>query len=153
MRRCRMRSMWHSMRGALAEWRWEKRRPRNCRNATPFANIEMNSWPRPEWKRPCSSATAKARFVIELCPTKNCVPVFKGNDVSRSIQFPRDNKKYCRVARAYADGGVVHLVADPFHSTVGNFNRPECGPGAIHVGGSRSRPWRSGFRSDVRRNL
>src|SRR2546421_1566453 len=103
------------MRGALGGWRWEKTRARHCRSATRFGNIGMSSWPRVELKRPYSSAIARARFVIELWPTKNCVPIFKGSDVSRATRFPRDNEKRCRVVGACPDGGVVHLVADPFH--------------------------------------
>src|SRR6266849_6142408 len=120
MRRCRMRSMWRSMRGALAEWRWEKMRPRNCRNATRFGNIEMSSWPTLEWKRPCWSATGKALFVIELWQTKKCGRLFKSNDVSRAIRLWRGNEEHCRVVGTFADGRVVRLVANPFHPAAGD---------------------------------
>src|SRR5438876_7917876 len=153
MRRFLMPSMWHAMLGALAGWRWEKTRARNCRNATPFGNIEMSSWPTVELKRPFSSATARARFDIELWRTKNCVPVFKGSDVSRAIRLWRGNEEHCRVVGTFADGRVVRLVASPFHSTAGNLVASHCGAGAVHAGCSRPWPRRPGFRSDVRRDL
>src|SRR4029077_2859833 len=153
MRRCRMRSMWRSMHGALAEWQWEKMRPRNCRNATRLGNIEMSSWPTLEWKRPCWSATGKALFVIELWQTKKCGRLFKSNDVSRAIRLWRGNEEYCRVVGTFADGRVVRLVASPFHSPAGNFVAANCRAGTIHPGCSRSGPRRPGFRSNVRRDL
>src|SRR5256885_14704168 len=131
MRRCRMPSMWHSMLGALAGWRWEKTRARNCRNATPFGNIEMSSWPTVELKRPFSSATARARFDIELWRTKNCVPVFKGSDVSRAIRLWRGNEEHLRVVGAFADGGVVRLVASAFPPPGGHLRACGCGRGAV----------------------
>src|SRR5207237_1510489 len=112
----RMRSMWHWMRGALAGWRLAKMRRRSCPILPLSENIGTSNLRLVELKRPCSSATARARLVIELWRTKNCIPVFKGNDVSRAIRFRRDNQKRCRVVGAFIDGGVVYLVASAFHT-------------------------------------
>jgi len=104
-------------------------------------------------KQPCSSATLKARFAIGLWRTTSCVPVCKGNDVSRAIRFWRGNEKHCRVAGAFADGVVVCLVANPFHSATGNRGAAHGRAIAFHIGRSRSRPRRPGFRGNVRRDL
>src|SRR5438309_4503193 len=96
MRRCRMRSTRRWTHGALAEWRWEKTRAKNCRTPPLSANIGMSNLPVPELKRLCSNATLRARFVIEFYRTKTCAPAFNVDDVSSAIRLRRDSEKHCR---------------------------------------------------------
>src|SRR6266568_1215982 len=153
MRRCRIRSTLRWTHGALAGWRWEKTRAKNCLTPSLSANIGTSNLPVPELKRLCSNVALRARFVIEFCLTKSCAPAFNINDVSRAIRLRRDSEKHCRVARAFAHGRVVRLVANPLHSAAGDFDATHGRARAIYVGGSRSRPRRSGFWRDVRRDF
>jgi proteasome alpha subunit len=115
--------------------------------------VGMSNLPVPELKRLCSSATARARFVIEFCRTRTCAPASKGSDVSRAIRLRGDNEKHCRVARAFAHGRIVRLVANPFHSAPGNFDATHGCARAIYPGCSRPWPRRPGFWRRVRRDF